>query len=119
MEYVNTFASSHFVTLCWLIFASPPQICTTFAIVASIVGASLAPEVVVVSGFAKLFGDAISSMCVPSGRGRLFVASQLTHLFFPSPHAVGMGDAVSEIAEHNYIKGERAREMQETETMLE
>lgn len=75
-----------------IVFGGLDGIVTTFAIVASIVGASLAPEVVVVSGFAKLFGDAI---------------------------AMGMGDAVSEIAEHNYIKGERAREMQETETMLD
>lgn len=30
-----------------------------------------------------------------------------------------MGDTISEIAEMNYIKGERAREMKETETKLE
>jgi hypothetical protein len=32
--------------------------------------------------------------------------------------AVGMGDIVSEMAEHSYIHAERKREVTETETML-
>lgn len=56
---------------------------------ASVVGANLTPQVVVVSGFAKLVGDAI---------------------------AMGMGDIVSEMAEHAYIHAERARELEETKT---
>ena len=47
------------------------------------VGASYSLEVIIVTGFAKLLGDALS---------------------------MGMGDAISESAEHAYIRGERARE---------
>lgn len=75
-----------------IVFGGLDGIITTFAIVSSVIGASLSPQVVVVSGFAKLVGDAI---------------------------AMGMGDIVSEMAEHAYIHTERAREMKETETMLD
>lgn len=94
----------------------PPQIVTTFAIVASVVGASLSAEVVVISGFAKLVGDGIASACCPV---HCVVRPPAATRPFPSPCAVGMGDTVSEIAEMAYVKGERAREMDETERMLE
>jgi hypothetical protein len=64
------------------------RIVTTFAIVASVVGASMGLEVVIVTGFAKLVGDAIS---------------------------MGLGDAISESAEQAHIRGERKREEWELE----
>jgi VIT1/CCC1 family predicted Fe2+/Mn2+ transporter len=59
---------------------------TTFAIVASVVGASFPIEVVLLTGFAKLIGDALS---------------------------MGLGDCISEQAEQAHIRGERKRELWE------
>jgi VIT1/CCC1 family predicted Fe2+/Mn2+ transporter len=58
-------------------------IITTFAVVASVVGASMPIEVIVLTGFAKLIGDALS---------------------------MGVGDMLSEGAEQKFILGERKRE---------
>lgn len=70
------------VFLCHLL-AGLDGIITTFAIVASAVGATLSIEVIILSGFAKLLGDGL---------------------------AMGLGDCMSEQAEHKHIKGEHARE---------
>ena len=91
------------------------QIVTTFAIVASVVGASLTAEVVVISGFAKLVGDGIAS----ESRSLVSYLDVAIVTSFRQTCAVGMGDTISEIAEMNYIKGERSRELAETETCLE
>ncbi len=56
---------------------------TTFAIVASVAGARLPLEVMILTGFAKLLGDGM---------------------------AMGLGDCLSEGAEQDHIRGERKRE---------
>lgn len=96
------------------------QIVTTFAIVASVIGANLSAEVVVISGFAKLVGDGIASACVAGAPKQGLTCMPVhTRNSRTCAAAVGMGDTISEIAEMNYIQGERAREMEETETRLE
>ena len=71
-----------------IIFGGLDGIVSIFAIVASVVGASLPLEVIILTGFAKLLGDAIS---------------------------MGFGDALSEWAEQKSIKGELKREAWEME----
>lgn len=63
--------------------ASPTGIVTTFAIIASVVGADLSVEVIIVTGFAKLLGDGL---------------------------AMGLGDAISESAENTHTRTEFKRE---------
>ena len=69
-----------------IVFGGLDGIITTFAIVASVAGSSLPIQVVILSGFAKLLGDGL---------------------------AMGLGDCMSEQAEHNHIRGEHAREVWE------
>lgn len=66
-----------------IVFGGLDGIITTFAIIASVVGADYSIQVVVITGFSKLLGDSL---------------------------AMGIGDAVSESAEHDHIRGEHARE---------
>ena len=66
-----------------IVFGGLDGIITSFAIVASVVGAELSIEVVIFTGFAKLFGDAIS---------------------------MGFGDCISEQAEQTHVRGERSRD---------
>ena len=56
---------------------------TTFAIISAVVGSSLPIQVIIMTGFATMIGDALS---------------------------MGVGDAVSEAAEEAYIRDERKRE---------
>jgi hypothetical protein len=66
-----------------IVFGGLDGIITTFAIIASVAGANLPVEVVIVTGFAKLLGDGL---------------------------AMGFGDCMSEQAEHQHIRGEHKRE---------
>jgi DNA damage-binding protein 1 len=75
-----------------IVFGGLDGIVTTFAIVASVVGAGMGSEVVVITGFAKLLGDGLS---------------------------MGLGDCISEQAEMDHINGERKREMWEFENYAE
>lgn len=75
-----------------IVFGGLDGIITSFAIVASVVGAELSIEVVIFTGFAKLFGDAIS---------------------------MGFGDCISEQAEQTAVRGERSREQWEYENYAE
>lgn len=72
-----------------VVYGGLDGIVSIFAIVASVVGASLPLEVIILTGFAKLLGDAIS---------------------------MGCGDALSEWAEQKSIRGEHARETWEMQT---
>ena len=75
-----------------IVFGGLDGIVTTFAIVASVVGAGMGTEVVVITGFAKLLGDGLS---------------------------MGLGDCISEQAEMDHINGERKREMWEFDNYAE
>lgn len=75
-----------------IVFGGLDGIVTTFAIVASVVGAGMGTEVVVITGFAKLLGDGLS---------------------------MGLGDCISEQAEMDHINGERKREVWEFENYVE
>jgi len=75
-----------------IIFGGLDGIVTTFAIVASVVGAKLGIEVVIITGFAKLLGDGLS---------------------------MGLGDCISEQAEQTHVRGERSREQWEYENYAE
>ena len=66
-----------------IVFGGLDGIITTFAIIASVQGASQGLNVVLITGVAKLLGDAL---------------------------AMGLGDAISERAEQTHIRGERDRE---------
>ncbi len=66
-----------------VVFGGLDGLITTFAVVASVAGANLPLQVVVLSGFAKLIGDGL---------------------------AMGLGDCMSEAAEEDFIRGERKRE---------
>jgi DNA damage-binding protein 1 len=66
-----------------IVFGGLDGIITTFAIIASVQGASQGLNVVLITGMAKLLGDGL---------------------------AMGLGDAISEGAEQTYIRGERERE---------
>lgn len=75
-----------------IVFGAIDGIITEFALVASVAGANLPIEVVLVTGVAKLLGDGLS---------------------------MAMGDAMSEAAEHSFIRGEHARETWEYENYPE
>ena len=75
-----------------IVFGGLDGIVTTFAIVASVVGAKLPIEVVIITGFAKLLGDGLS---------------------------MGLGDCISEQAEQTHVRGERSREQWEFENYAE
>ena len=66
-----------------VVFGGLDGIITTFAIIASVQGANQGLNVVLITGVAKLLGDGL---------------------------AMGLGDAISEGAEHTHIRGERERE---------
>lgn len=66
-----------------VVFGGLDGIVTTFAIIASVVGADFPIQVVILTGFAKLLGDGLS---------------------------MGLGDCISEQAEQNFILAERRRE---------
>jgi hypothetical protein len=66
-----------------IVFGGLDGIVTTFAVIASVVGADLGIVAVIVTGFAKLLGDGLS---------------------------MGLGDAISEHAEQSMIRAELARE---------
>lgn len=65
------------------VFGGLDGIITTFAVVASVAGADLATNIVIIMGFANLFADGIS---------------------------MGFGEYLSLVSEHNYIRSERLRE---------
>lgn len=73
-----------------IVFGGLDGIVSVFALVASVNGSSLPLEVLLLTGFAKLLGDAIS---------------------------MGCGDALSEQAEHSFIRGEHKRETWEMENV--
>lgn len=75
-----------------VVFGGLDGIVTTFAIIASVVGANLSNEVVILTGFAKLLGDAL---------------------------AMGFGDYISEVGEIKYIRGEHKRETWEMDNAPE
>lgn len=75
-----------------IVYGGLDGIVTSFAIIASVYGANMSAAVVLISGFSKLVGDALS---------------------------MGLGDAISEHAEQRYIKGERQREQLEYTNMPE
>jgi hypothetical protein len=66
-----------------IVFGGLDGIITSYAVVASVGGANLPLTVTLITGIAKLLGDGL---------------------------AMGIGDAISEGAEHSFIRGERARE---------
>lgn len=67
-----------------LIFGGLDGIITTFAIVAAVAGSDMDTDVVILMGIANLLADGIS---------------------------MGLGDYLSEVAENNFVKKEREREM--------
>ena len=75
-----------------IVFGGLDGIITTFSIVAAVAGASLSEEIVILMGFANLLSDGIS---------------------------MGLGDYLSESAELQYIRSERAREEWEFDTKPE
>eukprot|EP00164_Ancoracysta_twista_P009026 GFYU01013226.1.p1 GENE.GFYU01013226.1~~GFYU01013226.1.p1 ORF type:complete len:317 (-),score=98.30 GFYU01013226.1:153-971(-) len=75
-----------------VVYGGLDGIITTFAVVASIAGAELSAEVVLIMGFANLIADGIS---------------------------MGFGDYLSSEAENSYIKAERRREAWEVENNIE
>lgn len=75
-----------------IVFGGLDGIITTFSIVAAVAGASLSSEIVIMMGFANLLSDGIS---------------------------MGLGDYLSESAERDYIRSERAREQWEIEHIPE
>jgi VIT1/CCC1 family predicted Fe2+/Mn2+ transporter len=75
-----------------LVYGGLDGIVTTFSVVATVAGASLSNNIVVIMGFANLIGDGI---------------------------AMGLGDYLSERAEHDYIAMERKREDWEMENFPE
>jgi DNA damage-binding protein 1 len=75
-----------------VVFGGLDGIITTFSIVAAVAGASLAVEVTLMMGFANLLADGIS---------------------------MGLGDYLSEAAELEYLKSERAREAWEMDNYPE
>ena len=75
-----------------IVFGGLDGIVTTFAIIASVVGAKLPIEVIIITGFAKLLGDGLS---------------------------MGLGDCISEQAEQTHVRGERSREQWEFENYAE
>lgn len=75
-----------------IVFGGLDGIITTFSIVAAVAGASLSPEIVIMMGFANLLSDGIS---------------------------MGLGDYLSESAEIEYIRSEKARELWEIENVPE
>lgn len=75
-----------------LVFGGLDGIITTFAIVSASEGGNLSKDAVILMGLANLVADAIS---------------------------MGLGDYLSETAEHNYIASEQKRETWETENFLE
>ena len=75
-----------------IVFGGLDGIVTTFAIIASVEGASFPTQVVLLTGFAKLLGDGL---------------------------AMGIGDAMSESAEQHHILGEAKREAWEYENYPE
>ena len=75
-----------------IVFGGLDGIVTTFAIIASVVGAKLPIEVIIITGFAKLLGDGLS---------------------------MGLGDCISEQAEQTHVRGERSREQWEYENYAE
>jgi DNA damage-binding protein 1 len=75
-----------------MVFGALDGIITTFAVVAGVAGSDLGVGVIIILGFANLFADGIS---------------------------MGLGDYLSEKAEIDYIKAEKAREKWECQNYLE
>lgn len=75
-----------------IVFGGLDGIITTFAVVSGATGGGLSVEVILILGFSNIFADAFS---------------------------MGMGDALSTKAEHEYIRAERKREEWELENFAE